>query len=436
MAAPERPANLVDVRRSTRVTRTLVGALVGALGLSLTGAASAAISRQDAYRMGAKKQSTTKILRTAFPGVRMARMNEAPIRVLLADDVPSAGVVAQSPMTLTDSADPSFAAVTLPAQHRYEVTLTGGTFRVRAVDGGASYTLTGPPQFDSMNAATGILLAEPASINRRYRGVIRVHAGRQNNVRIVNVLDVEHYLMGTLPGDMPAAWGAKAPTTLAAGAVALRSRALTQRKLPSAPFDFTASDPKYLGLDGERTRTTQAVLRTKRLTLRKGRYPYPANFNGVRAMGSNAFQPLPGKPMPVAFGPTRAVAGASPARALAAMELAMTFRGTPYRWGGSSPSGFDCSGLLYYVFDKQGVRLPRVAEDQAKVGEAVTDINALLPGDLVFFADSSGYIHHIGIYIGDGNMVHAPRTGDVVKVSTITSGYFRRQFAGGRRIAG
>lgn len=386
--------------------------------------------------MGLKNQPTTKILRTAFPGVSMARTQEAPIRVLLADDEPAAGVTAQTPLVLTEDGNAAFAPVTLTAQHRYEITYRAGTFTVRDVDGTAVYTMTGPPTFDAQNANTGILLAEPASINRRYRGVIRVQHDprRGDTVQVVNVLDVEYYLQGTLPGDMPPAWGAKAPTTLAAGAVALRSRALTQRKLPTAPFDFTASDPKYLGLDGERVRTTRAVQVTAKLTLRRAGLPYPANFSGVQAMGSGAFQPRPGTPVPVAFGPTKIVPGASPAKALAAMSLAQTFLGTPYRWGGSAPGGFDCSGLVYYVFGQQGIRLPRIAEDQAKVGQPITDINALVPGDIVFFADSSGYIHHIGIYIGGGNMVHAPQSGDVVKISTITSGYFRSQFAGGRRI--
>ncbi len=419
------------INRFSRTVRVIV---VSAAVLSVpTGAM--AITRQDAYKMGQKGKSATAILKKAFPGVRMARTQEAPIRVLLADDELAAGVVAQTSMTLRDLGNSAFRPVTLVPQHRYEVTRTTIGLRIRDVDGGPSHTVKGPVEFDSNNANTGILVAEPASINRRYRGIIRVAAGRQDRVRIINVLDVQYYLQGTLPGDMPPAWGVKAPTTLSAGAIALRSRALSQRKLDTAPFDFTASDPKYLGLDGERVRTTRAVQRTHNLTLRKGKYPYPSNFTvGAKVMGSTAFQPLPGTPAPVAFGPTKAVAGATPARAQAAMNLAMTFRGTPYRWGGSAPGGFDCSGLVYYVFAQQGVKLPRVAEDQAKAGQAVTRIEDLIAGDLVFFADSSGYIHHIGIYIGDGMMVHAPQTGDVVKTVTITSGYFRKQFAGGRRI--
>ena len=73
-----------------------------------------------------------------------------------------------------------------------------------------------------------------------------------------------------------------------------------------------------------------------------------------------------------------------------------------------------------------------MAEDQARVGTYVPQ-SQLQPGDAVFFADSSGYIHHMGLYIGGGKMLHAPRTGDVVKVSDITTGYFASQYAGARR---
>ena len=78
------------------------------------------------------------------------------------------------------------------------------------------------------------------------------------------------------------------------------------------------------------------------------------------------------------------------------------------------------------------MRLPRVAEDQARVGSYVP-FGQLRPGDAVFFADSSGYIGHMGLYIGGGKMVHAPQTGDVVKVTDISSGSYFARFAGGRR---
>lgn len=422
------------MREAKFVPRKLSLVFVAAITLSLVTSATAAISRQDAYRLGKRGKTAPQILRRAFPGVAVARMKEAPIRVMLADDPATAVVTGQSALALTDGGNPAFAAVTLLAEHRYQIKRSGTSFVVIDLDAPTTkFTLQGPALVDSLGALTGVRLAEPRTIDRRYRGVLRVQSGRAGLLTIINVLEVEEYLLGTLPGDMPPKWGATAPSTLRAGAIALRSRALTQRKLLSAPFDFTASDPKYLGLDGERARTTAAVQKTKNMTLRRSGYPYPASFSGNVAMRSTAFQPQPGNPYPVAFGPFKAVEGAGAGKAQKALDFAMTFVGVPYLWGGASPSGFDCSGLVLYVYGQQGVNLPRVAEDQARAGQAIRTVQELLPGDAVFFSDSSGYIHHEGLYIGKGQMVHAPHTGDVVKVSDITKGYYARQFAGGRR---
>jgi len=427
--------------RRTKPKRLPYIALAGAVLATLASSASAAITRQYAYTLGKKGKSTSFILRTAFPGVRLVRQPEAPIRVLLAEDIPLAVVMGQGTILLRNGNDDTVPPVALPAGHRFSVTRLGATFTIKDVEAGQTWKMSAPPVFDSRGAGTGIRLAEPRSIDRRYRGVLRIQVGRLTTLlQVVNVLDVEPYLKGTLPGDMPSAWGVHAPTTLRAGAVALRSRALAQRKLQTAPYDFTANDPRYLGLDGERPRTNQAVVRTRNLTLKRAGWPYPANFSGIPAMGSSAFQPRPGSPVPVAFGPEKPVpidptqgTGTVNQRVVKATQLALSFRGTPYRWGGSAPGGFDCSGLLYYVFRQQGINIPRVAADQAKVGKPIRTQAELQYGDAVFFADSSGYVHHIGIYIGNGQMVHSPHTGDVVKVVPINTGYYLRQFAGGRR---
>jgi peptidoglycan DL-endopeptidase CwlO len=108
--------------------------------------------------------------------------------------------------------------------------------------------------------------------------------------------------------------------------------------------------------------------------------------------------------------------------------IAMRYLGVPYVWGGASPAGFDCSGLVMYVFAQVGVSLPHNAAAQYGYGSPVSR-GDLQPGDLVFF-DGLG---HVGIYIGGGQFIHAPHTGDVVKISSL-SGWYADTYVGARRL--
>jgi cell wall-associated NlpC family hydrolase len=112
-------------------------------------------------------------------------------------------------------------------------------------------------------------------------------------------------------------------------------------------------------------------------------------------------------------------------------KTAHSYIGVPYVFGGRSPKGFDCSGLVWYVYRQHGIDLPTSSAKQARVGEHV-DRDELLPGDLVFF-QSSGSIDHVGLYVGGNKMIHAPGKGRKVVKVNIASKYYRQHFVGGRR---
>ena len=121
-------------------------------------------------------------------------------------------------------------------------------------------------------------------------------------------------------------------------------------------------------------------------------------------------------------------------RAAAARE-ALVRVGIHYRYGGSTPEqGFDCSGLVAYVFERAwGISLPRSTTDQRRVGHAVKR-DKLEPGDLVFYNTRNRPYSHVGIYLGDGIFVHAPRRGQRVRLENIDNPYWRARFSGARRL--
>ena len=118
----------------------------------------------------------------------------------------------------------------------------------------------------------------------------------------------------------------------------------------------------------------------------------------------------------------------------AVVELAYKQLGKKYVWGAEGPNTFDCSGLTFYVYKNAlGKTLPRTSIAQSQYGQYVPK-SELQPGDLIFSdTDNNGSVNHVGIYIGNGKMIHAPKTGDVVKISDINSTYYRNVYVTARR---
>ena len=110
--------------------------------------------------------------------------------------------------------------------------------------------------------------------------------------------------------------------------------------------------------------------------------------------------------------------------------------GVKYRYGGDSPhAGFDCSGLVAHVFERAwGLTLPRSAADQAAVGVQVRRLAELEPGDLVFYNTRGARYSHVGIYVGDGRFIHAPRPGRRVRADSVHNPYWKARFNGARRL--
>ncbi|WP_290782307.1 C40 family peptidase [Arenimonas sp.] len=129
------------------------------------------------------------------------------------------------------------------------------------------------------------------------------------------------------------------------------------------------------------------------------------------------------------------VAPADPYRANNVLIRALGLVGTPYRWGGNTPEGgFDCSGLVGYVFrDAASLSLPRTTGEIARFQAATPPRNRLASGDLVLFGKGKS-VFHVGIYVGEGRFVHAPSTGGTVRLDRVDGPYWRDHYAGARRV--
>jgi len=160
-------------------------------------------------------------------------------------------------------------------------------------------------------------------------------------------------------------------------------------------------------------RERQARLAAQAKAAAKNHQPAP---EPAPSSGSSGGSPTPSAPAP------------PPSSHSSVVSIALQYLGVPYVWGGASPSGFDCSGLTMYAYAKVGVYLPHNAAMQYGMGTPVSR-SQLAPGDLVFFNGLS----HVGMYIGGGRFVHAPHTGDVVKISSLSEYWYAATYVGARR---
>lgn len=121
------------------------------------------------------------------------------------------------------------------------------------------------------------------------------------------------------------------------------------------------------------------------------------------------------------------------AQARRAAMIADAERGAPYRYGGATPHGFDCSGLVYYSYRRAHIRLPRTARRLSEIGRPVGRSH-LHRGDLVFFYEGGKPYGHVGIYVGRGHFVHAPAPGQRVRLDSLHNPYWAHHFAGARSL--
>jgi cell wall-associated NlpC family hydrolase len=166
-----------------------------------------------------------------------------------------------------------------------------------------------------------------------------------------------------------------------------------------------------------------------------------ASMGGACAARSGVPRPFPGAALPPgAVEPAPEPPGTAEAPESTPVELpaiitaALALRGTPYRNGGTDPTGFDCSGFIQYVFGRFGLTLPREVRDQYLAGRQI-DRGDIQPGDLVFFETVSRGASHVGLALGGTEFLHAPSSRGVVRVERFDGSYWARRFVGARRVA-
>ena len=216
-------------------------------------------------------------------------------------------------------------------------------------------------------------------------------------------------------------------------------------EIEEGPFELkwtgTEDAVKYIYMiknsDGElveKYETTETSATVDSMKLKVGKY-YSVIVGAVLADGSECYSvPVDFKYKQAKFSPEKeAEYLAENPTAQALIDTAAEYLGIPYVWGGTTPAGFDCSGFVQYVCKQNGISIARVADDQLKKSGVPVSRSQLKPGDLVFFG-SGDYATHVGMYVGDGMMIHSPSTGKSIMYVTIDSGYYNERYIGAKRV--
>lgn len=202
----------------------------------------------------------------------------------------------------------------------------------------------------------------------------------------------------------------------------LQSRGAHYRSKPSRPAP--SSKPSYRDRPYNAVSYSGGVLRSeenKRPSYSR-RKAFTQESKAVSSDGSVAVIPAYVPPPSVAI----------PGAGSGIVDIACKYMGVPYVWGGSTPDGFDCSGFVQFVYREAGFNIPRTADVQFEVGDEI-DCGNEAPGDMVFFETYTQGASHVGIYIGEGEFIHASSRGDV-RISSLDEDYFKARYLGARRI--